>query len=179
MRSVFLERPDAADARRYAAGWGSIRVWLPVMLMVTVIAVESTATFSSDNTSGWIRPWVERFTGHINDRLWYVIHHMVRKSGHFLGYGTLCLTWLRAWLLTLARRIDLTALMWRMRSCGLAIAGTFAIASLDEWHQTYLPSRTGLFSDVLLDTAGGTVMCCVVGSVWWVRSRLRRDYASV
>ncbi len=171
MRSVLLERPDAADARRYAAGWGWIRVWLPVMVMVTVICCESTDTFSSNNTSGWIRPWVERYVGHINDDLWWILHHIARKTGHFSGYGTLCLTWLRAWLLTLGRRVDLTTVMWRLRSCGLAILGKFAVASLDEWHQTYLPSRTGLFSDVLLDTTGGIVMCCLVGMAWWWRSR--------
>jgi VanZ family protein len=144
---------------------------LPVAVMVTVICFESTATFSAQNTSGWIRPWMERFFGHINDTVWSIAHHLMRKSGHFTGYGTLCLTWLRAWLLTLARRGDSTTVQWRLRSCGLAILGTFAIASLDEWHQTFLPSRTGMFSDVVLDTVGGTAMCCLVGLVWWWRSR--------
>jgi len=26
------------------------------------------------------------------------------------------------------------------------------VASLDEWHQTYLPSRTGTYKDVILDS---------------------------
>ena len=35
-------------------------------------------------------------------------HHLLRKSGHFLGYGTLCVLFLRAWLLTLAENQRLT-----------------------------------------------------------------------
>jgi VanZ family protein len=31
------------------------------------------------------------------------------------------------------------------------------VASLDEWHQTYIPSRTGTFHDVLLDSAAALV----------------------
>jgi VanZ family protein len=29
------------------------------------------------------------------------------------------------------------------------------VASLDEWHQSYLPSRTGSIHDVFLDTCAG------------------------
>ena len=88
MRSVFLARPDAAELHRYTDGrWGKARVWWPVVVALIVIAIESTNTFSSQNTSGWIRPVVERFFGHINDQLWAFIHHLMRKSGHFTGMG--------------------------------------------------------------------------------------------
>ena len=173
MRSVFRERPDPAELRLRLAGWsGCVRVWLPVAIMVTVIAFESTNTFSSQHTSGWIRPLFERIFGPVNDRLWNVLHHLMRKSGHFMGYGLLCLAWLRAWLLTLALRARLR--WWRWSSVGLAIAGTALIASLDEWHQTFLPSRTGLFSDVVLDTMGGTTMCVLLGLLFWRTREMRR-----
>ena len=170
MRSVFLHRPEAAALRRYSDGWwGKVRVWWPVVFMMVVIAIESTNTFSSDHTSGWIRPVVERFVGHINDRLWGVIHHFMRKSGHFTGYGSLALTWLRAWLLTFGSREALTLRGWRWRATWMAVAGTAFVASMDEWHQTFIPSRTGLFSDVVLDTIGGAVWCGIVWLVcrWW------------
>ena len=32
---------------------------------------------------------------------------------------------------------------------------TALVASLDEWHQSFLASRTGAFSDVVLDTVAG------------------------
>ena len=140
--------------------------------MIGAIVCESTPTFSAEKTGGWIRPWLERYVGHINDMLWYIVHRAIRKSGHFTGYGTLCFAWLRAWLLTLALKPNLK--WWRWRSVGLAIAGTFVVASLDEWHQTFLPSRTGLFSDVLIDTAGGATVCALVWLLRW-RTRRMRD----
>jgi VanZ family protein len=32
---------------------------------------------------------------------------------------------------------------------------TVLVASLDEWHQSYLPSRTGRWQDIVLDGAAG------------------------
>lgn len=174
MRSVFLVRPDAAELRRYTDGRrGKVRVWWPVVVMLIVIAVESTNTFSSQNTSGWIRPVVERFFGHINDRLWAAIHHLMRKSGHFIGYGGLALTLLRAWLFTLGTHEELTLRGWRWRATWLAVAGTAFVASLDEWHQTFIPSRTGTIWDVLLDTVGGSVLCGLVWVIcrWWRKAK--------
>ncbi len=174
MRSVYLQRPDAEELRRYSEGrWGKFRIWWPVAVALIVIAFESTSTFSSQNTSGWIRPWIERFVGHINDQVWQVGHHLARKTGHFVGYGSLALTLLRAWLYTLGQDVRLTLARWRWGSVWRAIAGTFVVASLDELHQSFMPSRTGLFSDVVLDTVGGSVLCGVVWLVfgWWRKAK--------
>jgi len=172
MRSVFREKPDAAELRARMAGWkGRVWVWLPVVLGLTIIAIESTNTFSSENTSGWIRPVFERIFGHINDTVWAWGHHLARKSGHFGGYGFLCLTFVRAWLLMLALRPGLSVRMWRWQACLLAVESTFLVANLDEWHQTFIPSRTGLFSDVLLDTSGAAVMCGLVWLFRWAGKR--------
>jgi len=170
MRSVFFAKPDPVELRRSTAGWRQVWVWLPVAIAVAMIAIESTDTFSAENTSGWIRPWMERIFGHINDTIWGWGHYLARKSGHFSGYGLVSLSWLRAWLLTLGLREGWTRRMWRWRSCALAIAGTALVASLDEWHQTFIPSRTGLLSDVVLDTIGGTVMCGMVWLLCWRRN---------
>lgn len=174
MRSVYLARPQPAELHRYTAGrWGKVRVWWPVVVALIVIAIESTNTFSSEHTSGWIRPIFERIFGHINDTVWGWGHHLARKSGHFTGYGGLALTLLRGWLLTLGLQEDLTRGGWRLRSAVFAVAGTAFVASLDEWHQTFIPSRTGVFSDVVLDTVGGAVMCSMVWLFcgWWRKAK--------
>ena len=41
--------------------------------------------------------------GPLSDSTWDIIHHYLRKSGHFLGYGALGLAWLRAWWMSLPR----------------------------------------------------------------------------
>jgi VanZ family protein len=40
----------------------------------------------------------------------------------------------------------------------LALLGTALIAGADEWHQTFLPNRTGTVWDVLLDCCGVIAM---------------------
>jgi VanZ family protein len=39
------------------------------------------------------------------------------------------------------------------------------VAGLDEWHQTYIPSRTGTIWDVLLDSVAG-VAFLVIAYIW-------------
>ena len=176
MRSVFVERPAAAEMRRRLAGWqGRLWVWLPVMVALVAISVESTKTFSAANTSSWLRPVFERIFGHINDALWNFGHHCARKAGHFFGYGMVCVTFLRAWLMTLARSASLRDGVWRWQANGLAVLCTVLVASADEVHQTFLPGRTGAATDVVIDTAGGMA---ISGAVWlgamWIRRRSRR-----
>lgn len=38
---------------------------------------------------------------------------------------------------------------------GRFLLGTALVATLDEWHQSFLPSRTSTIRDVLLDSAAG------------------------
>jgi VanZ family protein len=140
-------------------------IWTPALLGVLVIAIESTATFSAANTSSWLRPIAEKVFGRLSDPTWELAHHLLRKTGHFLGYGTLCVLFLRAWLLTLAPRVQqfgLSNRLWRLKSWVRAILSTAFIASCDELHQSFLPSRTGMFSDVVLDTIGATLVSGVV-----------------
>jgi VanZ family protein len=152
-RAYFNHKRELPSWRRFAF------VWTPALLGVGVIAIESTATFSAANTSSWLRPIAESIFGHLSDPTWDEAHHLLRKSGHFLGYGTLCVLFLRAWLLTLAdsQRL-LTERAWRLSAWARAILSTAVVASCDEINQSFLPSRTGMFSDVVLDTIGATLV---------------------
>jgi VanZ family protein len=44
----------------------------------------------------------------------------------------------------------------------LALLGTAMVASCDEWHQSYLPNRTGTPWDVLLDCCGALTLQLIV-----------------
>jgi VanZ family protein len=145
-----------------------VYVWLPVLLAVGVIAAESTSTFSAQNTSGWLRPVFEHVFGHFQDASWELLHHYIRKTGHFVGYGLVDLSFLRAWLYSLVKERPKPLLTWRLESCVLAVLSTAIVASCDEIHQTMLPSRTGKLSDVLLDSCGAITMCLAVWLVCWV-----------
>lgn len=122
-----------------------------MLLAILVIVTESTAYFGADRTSAPLRWIFEHLLGPVSDARWELIHHYIRKSGHFLGYGLIGITWLRAWWMTFPA--------WSfLHSSLLAVAGTALIASADEFHQTFLPNRTGLFRDVVLDTCGAIVL---------------------
>ena len=132
-----------------------ISAWLPVVIGAVVIAVESTPYFGSDHTSGPLRTVYEALFGRVSDARWPIIHHYIRKCGHFTGYGLIGLAWLRAWWMTLPYSkfyVD----------AALAILGTALTASGDEIHQTFLPNRTGTPWDVLLDCCGALVMQWIV-----------------
>jgi VanZ family protein len=134
-----------------------ISAWWPVAVGVAVITVESTSAFGSDRTSQPLRWFVQLFFGQLSDATWELLHHLIRKSGHFLGYGALGLVWLRAWRMTLPDAHFLS-------QAGLALLGTALVASCDEWHQTFLPNRTGTPYDVLLDCCGASAM---MGMAWF------------
>jgi VanZ family protein len=172
MGPVFFYKPRRVLASNDASWLWWFSTWIPVVIAIAIICTESTSTFSSENTSSWLRPIVERWFGVFQDSTWDLFHHYLRKSGHFIGYGMVCLTFLRAWLRTLARRGRSTLLSWRLESSILAIFSTAIVASCDEFHQTFLPSRTGTPVDVLLDTAGATALCLLVWLICW-RRRIR------
>jgi VanZ family protein len=137
--------PNRRSARYWISAWG------PVVAGIGVIVLESTAWFGADHTGGPLR-WVwEHIFGQVSDASWTILHHYIRKSGHFLGYGTMGVLWLRAWGMTLPHASFLLDAL-------LALLGTALVASSDEFHQSFLANRTGVSSDVLLDCCGAVVL---------------------
>jgi VanZ family protein len=80
------------------------------------------------------------------------VHFFIRKGGHVVGYAILSILLFRAWRATLPAMSDVK---WTLRWSTIAILGTAFVASLDEWHQSFIPSRTGRWQDVVLDTCAG------------------------
>lgn len=122
-----------------------------------MIAVESTAAMSASNTSRWLLPiWVHLF-GPITPRHWAVVHHYIRKTGHFTGYGLVSLCFFHGWRKTLQLADRTVRALW-VRSAVFAVGCTILVASADEFHQTFLPSRTGRVFDVGIDTCGAVAV---------------------
>ncbi len=64
-----------------------LSAWLPVALGIGVIMVESTEMFGSNHTSGPLRMLWESIFGSVSNARWAILHHYIRKSGHFFWYG--------------------------------------------------------------------------------------------
>jgi VanZ family protein len=174
MPTIFSVKPEPLELRVRAGRWWWVSAWLPTAIAISIIMRESTPLFSAANTSHFLRPLIERIIGHLSDDTWDLLHTLFRKTGHFCGYGMVCMTFLRGWLLTLGRRVDLPPGRWRLLSTVYAVMGTFLVASGDEFHQTFLPSRHGQFPDVLLDTCGGLVFSGLVWVLFWRRRKVLR-----
>jgi VanZ family protein len=130
---------EDCSRRRGTTFW--LSAWLPVVVCIAIIALESTEFLGSDHTSHPLRWLWESVFGPVSLARWEIVHHHIRKIGHFVGYGLIGLAWLRAWWMTLPHSHFL-------EDAFLALLGASLVASLDELHQSHLPNRTGTPWDV-------------------------------
>jgi len=145
-----------------------LKAWIAAILWLILIAIESSALLSARNTSRVLYPLLHFLFGLDWERFDYW-HFYIRKSGHVVGYGMLSFLLFRAWRATLPAMDDTT---WTLRWTTIAILGTAVVASLDEWHQSFIPSRTGRWQDVVLDTCAGVVAQLLI-FLWWMWRRKR------
>lgn len=129
----------------------ALKAWIAAILWLIVIALESTNLGSASNTSRFLYPLLH-FLFRLDLRAFEFWHFYIRKGGHVFGYGLLSILLFRAWRETLPMMGDPK---WTFRWANISVLGTALVASLDEWHQSYLPSRTGTVHDVILDTCAG------------------------
>jgi len=142
----------------------AVKAWIAAGLWLIVIAIESTSYLSSQNTSRVLYPVLHFLFGMDWERFDYW-HFYIRKAGHVLAYGTLSILLFRALRATAPGAIKP---LWTVRWSIFAILGTAVVASLDEWHQTFIPSRTGSIHDVLLDTCAG-IAAQILVALWMIR----------
>jgi VanZ family protein len=146
--------------------------WVPVALWLVVIMLESTDLMSSQHTGSVLLSLLVPVFGPIDPVKFDVFHYLLRKSGHFIGYGILSLLLFRALRSTVTQRLVSVGL--------LSVALTGVVASLDEWHQTYIPSRTGCVQDVVFDTFAATcVQLFLLGVLYVSRKRVARSELAI
>jgi len=138
--------------------------WIPAALAVAMIAGESTATMPASNTSRWLLPLWVHFFGTISAARWDITHHIIRKIGHFTGYGVVSLCFFHGWRTTLTVAAADFRVLWR-RAALLAVSSTFVVACADEFHQRFLPGRSSSPVDVGIDLCGAIVAQVAVYSL--------------
>lgn len=134
-----------------------------------VISIESTAALSAANTRRILYPVLHLLFG-IDPLRFEDWHFYIRKGGHVVGYAILSILLFRAWRATLPA---MSNVKWTQRWATIAILGTAIVASLDEWHQSFIPSRTGRWQDVVLDTCAGIAAQLLI-FLWWIWKRKSR-----
>jgi len=140
-----------------------IKAWLPVFLWMALMFFGSTDLMSAEHTSRILTPLLRWWNPDISLAGIAQAHLLVRKAAHLTEYAILAL------LLCRALRGGVEE-FWQRVALTLAPAMIFAVA--DEFHQSFVASRTASLGDVLLDCSGallGLMICATTrnrNSTW-------------
>jgi VanZ family protein len=126
-----------------------LRAWIPTLLWLCVLALFSSDMFSAEHTGSVLTKVLHALFGSISAERFQQIHFLIRKSAHFCSYGFLGALAFFSWRATLPARQR-----WTFRWSTLALLLAVTAAGLDEFHQSFIPSRTSSLRDVLLDLVG-------------------------
>jgi VanZ family protein len=121
------------------------------ILWSVLVLSTSTDAFSGAHTSSVIALF---FRHHLSPHHLDLFNFLFRKCAHLTGYGILGALWFRA------LRGERGGWSWRWALGGVAIAA--AVGGIDEWHQSFVPTRGASAYDVLLDTAGALVANVII-----------------
>ena len=120
-----------------------------------MIFLFSTELFSGTNTTSFLRPILSSLLPDISADQIETVHLILRKLGHWGEYFILAMLSIRA------LHAELPA-QSRQRRAASAIAIATLYAASDEWHQSFVPSRSASIVDVLIDCLGATC-----GAFWF------------
>jgi|UPI0005A9E64F VanZ family protein len=120
----------------------------PLIAWMLMIFFASSDEFSAANTSRLIGPLLRWLFPNMSEETLTLIHLAIRKAAHFAEYGVLALL--------AARAFSTSSKAWlRSRWIIASFSLVVCYALLDEYRQSFVPTRTPSIWDSLLDTAGG------------------------
>lgn len=134
---------------------GALARYVPLILWIGVIFFMSSGEASMSQTSRFIRPILEFLFPNAPEATIELYHAFIRKCAHFIEYGVLAV--LAAVTFLISSKIYLQR-YWYAAAVGLALL----VASLDEFNQSFEPSRTASVWDVVLDLSGAVTAAAVV-----------------
>ena len=133
------------------------KFWLPVLAWMALIFTASSDAHSSQHSSRLVEPFLhwlfpKMSQPHIED-----LHLGIRKCGHLTEYAVLALL---VWRALHQSKNNLPT--WSWPKVGGTLLVVFLYAATDEFHQSFVPTRTAHFSDVLIDTTGAAIALLVL-----------------
>ena len=138
-----------------------LKYWLPVLVWLGLIFIGSTDVLSAEHTSRFLVPFLRWLDPQISPAALNSIQLMIRKLGHLTEYAILAI------LLWRALR---GAVVWKSTTLilfAISLIGCAVFAVSDEFHQSFVPSRTSSGKDVMIDICGATIglaICVALGS---------------
>jgi len=138
-----------------------LKYWLPVLIWVCLIFVGSTDVLSAEQTSRFLVPLLRWLDPQISVATIATIHFAVRKLGHLIEYAILAMLFWRA----LRRGTNLQMKISTLSASVWVVCAIFA--ATDEFHQSFVPSRTAASGDVMIDSIGafvGLAICLMIAA---------------
>jgi VanZ family protein len=128
--------------------WTRVKNWLPAGIWACLISGLSTDTFSSEHTSLVVIPVLRWLFPHADAETLKLMHGVIRKMAHVTEYFIFSVF--------LIHGLRGKERKWKLRWAIWAIVIAAGYASLDEFHQSFVASRTASPWDALLDTVGAS-----------------------
>jgi VanZ family protein len=125
-----------------------VKYWIPVIAWMLLIFLGSGDLMSAEHTSRFLIPFLRWIAPDMSPATIASIQLLIRKCAHLTEYAILAVLLWRA----ISQR---QAGSWRVAAFTLVAAAIYA--SLDEFHQTFISSRTGSPWDVIIDCAGAMI----------------------
>lgn len=139
----------------------------PVVVWMIVIFFASTGDLSAANTSRLIRPLLLWFYPSFTAEGLAAAHFLIRKAAHLTEYAVLALLAARAFLSS-----SHIKLRRRWYAAGFALVVVCSLS--DEYHQSFVPTRTGTIYDSLIDMTGGALALLAL-SIWRGKPKAHGD----
>jgi VanZ family protein len=141
---------------------------MPALAWMLLMFVGSTDVLSAEHTSRFLVPFLLWLDPHISAATIVSIHFALRKIGHLTEYAILAaLLWrgLRGTFNTAGKTI--------LALSAFVVAAAFAAS--DEYHQSFVPSRTASAHDVMIDCIGAFVAVLLC----WIFARRNPAYQAL
>ena len=129
--------------------------YLPLIAWLAFISFASSDNFNAGNTSRIIGPLIIWLFPNTSPETLAVVHFITRKIAHFTEYALLGFLAARAF-----RTSPHPAIGQRWFLICVTLVVVYAL--LDEYHQSFVPSRTASIFDSLIDMAGGLTALIIV-----------------
>ncbi|MFN0109295.1 MAG: VanZ family protein [Blastocatellia bacterium] len=135
--------------------------WLPPLTWMAAIFFFSTDSFSGENTGSLLYDIAHKLFPSLTLEQFQPIHVAIRKAAHFTEYGLLTLLLFRAF-----RTGNTVRWKWSWARYSWLVIVIYALS--DEYHQSFVASRTASIYDSLVDISGGTTALLVL---WLIRRK--------
>ena len=153
-------------ARGTRTRYERLRRYAPLAGWMLLIFLASTGELSASNTSRILRPLLLWLFPEISEATLMRAHFLVRKAAHFTEYAVLAILAARAFTASSHQTLR--------RAWGYATLLLVILYSLsDEYHQTFVASRTGSIYDSFIDMAGG-LTALTLYALWRKKAKVKR-----